>query len=79
MEPQVFPPLSARTINGKEDSVVPVTGSHLFVEAVRKSHPNVLVKLVHIQLGDYGFDEEATLDSAWLEEDVEFVTRYWLQ
>lgn len=64
-------------LHGKEDSSVPVVGSERFVEAFKKKHPSTPVKL-SIHSGDHGFDGEARLDTEWLKEDVEFITKHWL-
>lgn len=70
-----MPPLLI--LHGKEDAAVPVVGSERFVEAFKKKHPSTPVKL-SLHSGDHGFDGEATLETEWLKEDVDFITKYWL-
>lgn len=70
-----MPPLLI--LHGTEDSAVPVAGSERFVDAFKKKHPSTPVKL-SLHSGDHGFDGEASLETEWLKEDVEFITRHWL-
>lgn len=70
-----MPPLLI--LHGKEDSAVPVVGSERFVEAFKKKHPSTPVKL-SLHTGAHGFDDGATLETEWLKEDVDFITKYWL-
>ena len=64
-------------LHGKEDSAVPVGGSERFVQALTKKLPNSAVRL-DVRPGDHGFDGDATLKEEWLKEDVDFITRHWL-
>jgi acetyl esterase/lipase len=69
------PPMFA--FHGRDDSVIPVEGCEKFVEELRKTHPKTEVKLT-IQSGEHGFDGEATIETAWLKEGLDFVTEHWL-
>ena len=64
-------------LHGREDSIVPVVGSERFVEALTKRLPASAVKL-DVRPGNHGFDEDATMEEQWLQEDGEFITKYWL-
>ncbi|KAK1083971.1 hypothetical protein LTR33_002931 [Friedmanniomyces endolithicus] len=70
-------------LHGKQDSAVPVEGTHKFVEKLREKVPGVKVH-VTIEDGEHGFDnhaagsgEAATLETAWVKEGVEFVEKLW--
>ena len=63
--------------HGSEDTVVPVAGSQRFVEVLKRRLPDSVVKL-DIRPGDHGFDGDATIEEAWLKEDLDFITGYWL-
>ena len=64
-------------VHGREDSVVPLEGSIHFVAALKQRHPSTPVTLV-LRPGDHGFDMEATLQTGWLVEHVDFMVRHWL-
>ncbi|TKA77245.1 hypothetical protein B0A55_06143 [Friedmanniomyces simplex] len=70
-------------MHGKQDSAVPVEGTHRFVEKLRESVPGVEVH-VSLEEGEHGFDnhapgsgEAATLETGWVAEGLGFVERYW--
>ena len=65
-------------VHGREDSAVPVAGSERFVEALKKKLPECAVRL-DVRPGDHGFDGDATMEEKWLKENVDFITRYWLE
>ncbi|KAK0948056.1 hypothetical protein LTR29_000580 [Friedmanniomyces endolithicus] len=70
-------------LHGKQDTAVPVEGTHKFVEKLREKVPGVQLH-VTIEDGEHGFDnhaagsgEAATLETAWVKEGVEFVEKFW--
>jgi len=64
-------------MHGSEDTVVPVKGSYDFEDAARKKFGPGKVELI-VQPGEHGFDGEATLESPWLKQGLEKVTKLWL-
>ena len=65
-------------VHGKEDTTVPLEGSIHFVAALKQKHPSTPVTFA-MQPGDHGFDDEATLQTGWLMEHVDFIVRHWLE
>jgi acetyl esterase/lipase len=65
-------------IHGKNDSMVPYRSSEAFVEEMKKTHPHV--KVLHNAVSGYEhrLDLKADLDTSWLKEGLDFITRFWL-
>ena len=63
--------------HGKEDSAVPVEGSVRFSEAVKKHCSDVNFSLL-VRPGDHGFDIDARLNDAWVEEALKPYVTAWL-
>lgn len=63
--------------HGKQDSAVPVDGSHRFASLLRQNFPDGLVQL-HVQDGDHGFDSDATLNTPWLRNGLSVISAAWL-
>lgn len=63
---------------GKEDSAVPYTETTVLAEKweAKFGKGSVLAK---IETGDHGLDAEATLETAWLKEGLNVVTKKWLE
>lgn len=64
-------------LHGRDDTGVPVKQSEAFVDKLKRLHPQAKVRLA-IEPGEHGFDAEATLDTPWLKEGLEFITAEWL-
>ena len=64
-------------LHGREDTAVPVEGSFKFVDKVRQKFGDGKVSL-HVEPGEHGFDDGATLETPWLKEGLEGVTARWL-
>jgi acetyl esterase/lipase len=71
----LFPP--TLIMHGSEDTAVPVSGTRKFVEILRNVDPNCDLRVL-IRSGDHGFDAGATLETPWLADALEFVSRAWL-
>lgn len=55
---------------------MPVAGSQAFYDKVKQLHPNADVKLT-IEPGEHGFDGEATLETPWMKEGLDWVGKFW--
>jgi acetyl esterase/lipase len=73
--PPLFPP--TLILHGSEDTAVPVSGTRKFVETLRNVDPSCDLRVI-IRPGDHGFDAGATLETPWLADALEFVSRAWL-
>ena len=65
-------------IHGKNDSIVPYRSSEAFVEKMRSTHPNVKVFYNAVPGCEHRLDLEASLDTSWLKEGLDFITAFWL-
>jgi acetyl esterase/lipase len=67
-------------IHRKDDSAVPYKSSVLFVEKMKKTHPEVKVLLYRAVDGcEHGLDGKVGLgETSWLKEGLDFVTPLWL-
>lgn len=63
--------------HGKQDSAVPFEGSERFFNLVREKAPDAIIKF-HGQDGDHGFDFATTLETDWLKEGLETISKAWL-
>ncbi|KAJ5606853.1 hypothetical protein N7537_003472 [Penicillium hordei] len=63
--------------HGKQDSAVPFEGSQRFYDLVREKAPGAIIKL-HGEEGDHGFDFAATLETDWLKDGLETISKGWL-
>ncbi|CAG8903137.1 unnamed protein product [Penicillium egyptiacum] len=63
--------------HGKQDSAVPFEGSQRFFNLVREQAPDAIIKF-HGRDGDHGFDFAATLETDWLKEGLEVISKAWL-
>jgi acetyl esterase/lipase len=73
--PPLFPP--TLILHGSEDTAVPLSGTRKFVETLRNVDPSCDLRAI-IRPGDHGFDAGATLETPWLADALEFVSRAWL-
>lgn len=64
-------------MHGSDDTAVPIKGSYDFEEAARKKFGPGKVDLI-VQPGEHGFDGVATLETPWLKQGLEKVTKLWL-
>ncbi|KAI9816279.1 MAG: hypothetical protein M1827_001881 [Pycnora praestabilis] len=64
-------------LHGRDDTAVPVEGSHKFANKVNEKFGDGKVVL-HTEPGEHGFDGAATLETGWLSEGLKKVTREWL-
>lgn len=65
-------------LHGREDSAVPVEHSQRFVQLLQQKQGDERVRLA-VQPGEHGFDATTSLDEQWLEEELELVTKAWLE
>ena len=65
------------TTPSKIDTAVPIEGSYQFEELARKKFGPGKVELV-VQPGEHGFDGEVSLNTPWLKNGLEKVTKVWL-
>ena len=65
-------------MHGRDDTAVPVQGSYDFEEVARKKFGSGKVELV-VEPGEHGFDGTATLNTPWLKQGLEKVTKLWLR
>jgi acetyl esterase/lipase len=69
-------------IHGKQDSVVPVKQSEVFVELAREvfkgtsGGENIVLT---VRDGEHGFDADARYEESWLRETLEAAVRAWLE
>lgn len=63
--------------HGKQDSAVPFEGSQRFFDLVREKAPDAIIKL-HGKDGDHGFDFATTLETDWLKDGLETISKAWL-
>ncbi|KAF2259659.1 putative polyketide synthase [Lojkania enalia] len=64
-------------IHGHHDSVVPQQCSISFAEKLRKTFPSVPL-LLSLRPGDHGFEVNCDKRDAWIQDGVDFMTKYWL-
>ncbi|KAI9726835.1 MAG: hypothetical protein M1828_000691 [Chrysothrix sp. TS-e1954] len=62
--------------HGRDDSAVPVENSTVFVDKVKKLHPQADIKLT-LQPGDHGFDATMPLDTNWIQDGIDFIEKFW--
>jgi acetyl esterase/lipase len=62
--------------HGKDDTGVPVEGTHAFEKRLRELHPTIKANFVYEQ-GEHGFDRDASLETDWLQKGLEEVGKYW--
>lgn len=65
-------------MHGKDDSAVPYTSSENFVEKMKQLHPNTKIMYHAVPGCEHGLDSNATLDTPWLKEGLDFITPIWL-
>ncbi|KAF2137942.1 uncharacterized protein K452DRAFT_235202 [Aplosporella prunicola CBS 121167] len=70
-----LPPLLVT--HGSDDSIMPSSGSRLFVEAWRRWQPEARVELV-MRPGEHGFDNSVGADEEWFKGPLEAIVREWL-
>lgn len=70
-----LPPLFI--FHGEEDSAVPAEGSKRFISLLHQQGHAGQMKL-HIQDGDHGFDFDATLQTGWLRDGLEMISKAWV-
>lgn len=66
-------------LHGEGDTVIPVEGTHRYVEVLRERCPAAAVH-VSVREGDHGFDNvppPAALSDGWVKEGTDFVEKYW--
>ncbi|KAK6435315.1 hypothetical protein LTR95_008497 [Oleoguttula sp. CCFEE 5521] len=64
--------------HGTEDDVVPIEGTHKFVELWKESLPGKEGDLfVNYEPGGHGFDAECTVETEWVKKGLEFTGQYW--
>ncbi|KAE8374455.1 Alpha/Beta hydrolase protein [Aspergillus bertholletiae] len=64
--------------HGEQDSAVPVDGSKRFVRFLRAKVKHARI-LFYTQDGDHGFDVDATLETPWLRDRLERISKVWLE
>ncbi|KAE8138375.1 Alpha/Beta hydrolase protein [Aspergillus pseudotamarii] len=64
--------------HGEQDSAVPVDSSKKFVRFLREKLPHARV-MFYTQDGDHGFDADATLQTPWLRDGLERISKVWLE
>lgn len=64
--------------HGEQDSAVPVDGSKKFVRLLREKLPHARI-MFYTQDGDHGFDADATLETPWLRDGLERISKMWLE
>lgn len=63
-------------LHGRNDSVVPTEGSRVFVNKAKRIIPSWDVRTSYEE-GEHGFDQEASLDTGYVREGVEWMGQYW--
>lgn len=63
-------------LHGRQDSVVPFEETEFFVEELKKHVPRAVVRFDERD-GEHGFDLDARLSDAWMEEGVQEVISRW--
>jgi acetyl esterase/lipase len=64
--------------HGRDDAALPVEGSEIFVEELRKAGVRDERVVFKVQPGDHGFCNQAELEEAWLKEGLALVGEAWL-
>ncbi|KAB8255844.1 Alpha/Beta hydrolase protein [Aspergillus pseudonomiae] len=64
--------------HGQQDSAVPVDSSKAFVRFLREKVPHARV-MFYTQDGDHGFDVDATLETPWLKDGLQRISKVWLE
>jgi hypothetical protein len=66
-------------MHGKDDSATPYKSSVLFVEKMKKTHPDVKVLYRAVDGCEHELDGKVGLgETSWLKEGLDFVTPWWL-
>lgn len=64
--------------HGREDDLVPVTGTEAFVKVWKEVLPEKEGELhINYETGAHGFDDPATLQTDWVRKGVKFVEQFW--
>lgn len=64
-------------LHGQVDTMVPYKGSVKFADIVTKRFGKDKI-LVYIKPGEHGFNGEVSLETSWLQDALQHVTRPWL-
>ncbi|GLB07882.1 hypothetical protein AtubIFM57258_003250 [Aspergillus tubingensis] len=70
-----LPPLFI--FHGEQDSAVPAAGTRRFAELLHEKGNAGQVNM-YIQDGDHGFDFDATLQTPWLRNGLEMISKAWM-
>ena len=63
-------------LHGRQDSAVPISISKAFYKRAKELYPDGKLLWTE-QDGEHGFDGEASLDTPWIKEGVDFVEKFW--
>ncbi|KAK9374658.1 Alpha/Beta hydrolase protein [Lipomyces chichibuensis] len=72
---QLVPPLFI--FHGRDDTAVPFEESKAFVAKLKTRIPESKVYF-SLEPGEHAFDSTATLETPWLKQGLEFITKEWL-
>ncbi|KAH7019615.1 Alpha/Beta hydrolase protein [Ilyonectria destructans] len=75
-EVESIPPMLI--MHGMNDSAVPYRSSEAFVEQVKAVHPETRIMYKAVPDLEHGFDLQATLETHWLKDGLDFITPIWL-
>jgi dipeptidyl aminopeptidase/acylaminoacyl peptidase len=75
-EVKEIPPMMI--LHGRDDSAVPYQSSESFVQKAQKLHPETKIFYNAVPGCEHGLDKDATSETPWLKEGLEFITPLWL-